>query len=81
MPRAKTFKSEYHLGGAVKVSFPVHSRTGETGVRIHFHGSDCVMEFEMWDRKEMREYLEENTSSYQAEKVMDYILSQIKIEV
>ena len=76
--RAKTFKSEYHLGGTCKVSFPYYPNVGETVVKINFGGYRERV-FRLWSRSRMQEFLEDNTSSYHAEKIMDYIKAAIWI--
>lgn len=76
--RAKTFKSEYHLGGTCKVSFPYYPNVGETVVKINFGGYRERI-FRLWSRSRVLEFLEDNTSPYHAEKIMEYIDTAIGI--
>ena len=73
----KTFKSEYHSGGSIKVT------TDEKKNKVTFIVCDQEYSFDTIEsdaEKKMDWFLFENTSSYYAEQILKWVKSKIKIE-
>jgi len=73
----KTFKSEYHAGGSIKVT------TDEKKKQVTFLVCDHEYVFNTTDSRaesQMDNFLFENTSSYYAEQILNWVKSKIKIE-
>ena len=73
----KTFKSEYHSGGSIKVT------TDEKKNKVTFIVCDQEYSFDTTDSRaetQMDTFLFENTSSYYAEQILNWVKSKIKIE-
>ena len=73
----KTFKSEYHSGGSIKVT------TDEKKNKVTFIVCDQEYSFDTREsdaEKKMDWFLFENTSSYYAEQILKWVKSKIKIE-
>ena len=73
----KTFKSEYHSGGIIKVT------TDEKKKKVTFLVCDHEYSFDTNDSSaetQMDNFLFENTSSYYAEQILNWVKSKIKIE-
>ena len=73
----KTFKSEYHSGGSIKVT------TDEKKHKVTFVVCDHEYSFDTNDSRvetQMDSFLFENTSSYYAEQILKWVKSKIKIE-
>jgi len=79
----KTFKSEYHFGGICRVQKSLSMLFVEFG---DINSRDClgkVIEVNKdrlsrvpW-KTDLKMFLEENTSSYYAEKIFDYIIERV----
>lgn len=82
--RAKEFKSEYLYGGKCRVqSLPGYS--GESRIRIEFldQGTGKPISqriFNLWDFRGMLFFLEDNTTHFWAEKILNYIKEQLNIQ-
>ena len=79
----KTFKSEYHFGGICRVQKSLSMLFVEFG---DINNRDCLgkvidMNNERPNRMpwktDLKMFLEENTSSYYAEKIFDYIIERV----